>query len=153
MGGERIGERIAVPAPWWQDVVRFWVPVLGIGGVIVFQMVALQRQIGDLRAEVTAQMGTLRADLQGEMGTLRADLHGEMGALRADLQGEMGALRADLGERITRLETLMETHLEFHRENPADGFGRREGRFDHAAAANRSRVHIPEDARRSPRRR
>ena len=127
-------ERTAAFAPWWQDVVRFWVPVLGIGVLVMFQMLGIQRQIGDLRADLQGEIGTLRADLQGEIGTLRADLQGEIGTLRADLQGEIGTLRqemaslradlqgeietlrrdmetlrADLGERIARIETLLET--------------------------------------------
>ena len=88
--GSMGGERIAVSTPWWQDVVRFWVPVLGIGGLVLFQMIGLQRQIGELHAEMTAQMATLRADL---------------------------------GERIARLETLMEVHLEAHQPDPPAGSG------------------------------
>ena len=67
--------------PWWREGVRSWVPVLGIAAV-VFQMVSLQQQIGDLRT----------------------DFHREMGDLRDDLRTEIGVL----GERITRLETLLE---------------------------------------------
>ena len=71
-----------VPVPWWREAVRSWVPVLGIAAVLVFQMVSLQQQIGDLRT----------------------DFHREMGDLRDDLRTEIGVL----GERITRLETLLE---------------------------------------------
>ena len=71
------------PVPWWREAVRSWVPVLGIAAVLVFQMVSLQQQIGDLRT----------------------DFHREIGDLRDDLRTEIGAL----GERITRLETLLES--------------------------------------------
>ncbi len=82
------------PVPWWREAVRSWVPVLGIAAVLVFQMVSLQQQIGDLRT-----------DFQREIGDLRTDLHQEMGELRDDLRTEIGVL----GERITRLETLLES--------------------------------------------
>ena len=75
-----------VPVPWWREAVRSWVPVLGIAAVLVFQMVSLQQQIGDLRT----------------------DFHREMGDLRDDLRTEIGVL----GERITRLETLLEPRAE-----------------------------------------
>ena len=73
--------------PWWKEAVRSWVPVLGIAAVLVFQMVTLQQQIGDLRT----------------------DLHREIGGLRTDFQREIGTLRTEMGERITRLETLLES--------------------------------------------
>ena len=83
-----------VPVPWWREAVRSWVPVLGIAAVLVFQMVSLQQQIGDLRTDFHREMGVLRDDLRTEMGDLRDDLRTEIGAL---------------GERITRLETLLES--------------------------------------------
>ena len=101
--------------PWWREAVRSWVPVLGIAAVLVFQMVSLQQQIGDLRTDLHREMGTLRT----EMSDLRTDMHREMGVLRDDLRTEMGDLRDDLrteigvlGERITRLETLLESRAE-----------------------------------------
>ncbi len=63
--------------------MRSGVPVSGIAAVIVFQMVSLQQQIGDLRT----------------------DFHREIGDLRDDLRTEIGVLR----ERMTRLETLLES--------------------------------------------
>ena len=75
-----------VPVPWWREAVRSWVPVLGIAAVLVCQMVSLQQQIGGLRT----------------------DFHREMGDLRDDLWTEIGVL----GERITRLETLLESRSE-----------------------------------------
>ena len=86
-----------VPVPWWREAVRSWAPVLGIAAVLVFQMVSLQQQIGDLRTDFHREMGDLRNDLQTEMGDLRDDLRTEMGVL---------------GERITRLETLLEPRAE-----------------------------------------
>ena len=97
------GVVISVKGVWWprppadQRAVRSWVPVLGIAGVLVFQMVSLQRQIGDLRTDFHREMGDLRDDLRTEMGDLRDDLRTEIGVL---------------GERITRLETLLEPRAE-----------------------------------------
>ena len=119
-----------VPVPWWREAVRSWVPVLGIAGVLVFQMVSLQRQIGDLRTDFHREMGDLRTDIQRDMGGLRTDIQRDMGGLRTDMQREVGELRTDmqtemadlrdelrteigvLGERITRLETLLEPRSE-----------------------------------------
>lgn len=98
-------EEPAASVPWWKEAVRSWVPVLALAAVLVFQMVGLQRQIGELRT-----------DLQREMGVLRDDLRSEMGDLRDDLRSEISDLRVELGERITRLETLMEVRAE-----PASG--------------------------------
>ncbi|MDE2660824.1 MAG: hypothetical protein OXI45_11515 [Acidobacteriota bacterium] len=83
--------------PWWREAVRSWVPVLGIAAVLVFQMVSLQQQIGDLRT-----------DFHREMGDLRTDMRTEVAGLRDELRTEMGIL----GERITRLETLLESRAE-----------------------------------------
>ena len=102
--------------PWWREAVRSWVPVLGITAVLVFQMVSLQQQIGDLRTDFHREMGDLRTDIQRDLGDLRTDLQTEMGDLRSDMQSEMADLRDELrtemgvlGERITRLETLLES--------------------------------------------
>ena len=92
------------PVPWWREAVRSWVPVLGIAVLLVFQMVSLQQQIGDLRTDFHREIGDLRTDLEREIGTLRT----EMGDLRDDLRTEIGVL----GERITRLETLLESRPE-----------------------------------------
>ena len=94
--------------PWWREAVRSWVPVLGIAAVLVFQMVSLQQQIGDLRTDFHREMGDLRTDIQRDMGDLRTDMQREMADLRDELRTEMGIL----GERITRLETLLEPRPE-----------------------------------------
>lgn len=94
-------ERAPSSVPWWKEAVRSWVPVLALAAVLVFQMVGLQRQIGDLRT-----------DIQREMGDLRDDLRSEMSDLRDDLRGEISDMRVELGERITRLETLMAVRAE-----------------------------------------
>ena len=99
------GERVPAPAPWWRDAVRSWAPVLGLAALIVFQMVSLQQQIGEIRTDVQREIGSLRIEMHKEMGDLRDDLRSEMSDLRDDLRSEM----SDLGERITRLETLIET--------------------------------------------
>ena len=93
------------PVPWWREAVRSWVPVLGIAAVLVFQMVSLQQQIGDLRTDFHREIGDLRTDIQRDMGDLRTDMQREMADLRDELRTEIGAL----GERITRLETLLES--------------------------------------------
>ena len=118
--------RFSAAAPWWQDVARFRIAVLGIGGAalgvwvaVLFQMVGLQRQMGELRSELTAQMTTLQTEmveqnaaLRTEMATLRTEMVEQFAALRAELVAEMASLRKDLGERLTRLEAHMKVLLE-----------------------------------------
>ena len=84
---------MAASVPWWKDAVRSWAPVLGFAVLLVFQMVSLQQQIGELRTDLHREIGDLRTDVQKEIGDLRDDLRMDIGAL---------------GERIARLEALME---------------------------------------------
>ena len=85
------------------------------------QMGGIRAEIGDVRAEigdVRAEIGGLRAEMHEEIGGLRAEMHEEIGGLRAEMREEIGGLRAEmregignLSERMTRIETLIETHL------------------------------------------
>ena len=128
------GERVPAPVPWWKEAVRSWVPILGLAALLVFHMVSLQQQIGDLGTDVQreigslrtdlhqeiddlgndlrAEIGDLRNDLRTEIGDLRNDLRTEIGDLRDGLRTEIGDLRVELGERIARVETLMEAGSE-----------------------------------------
>lgn len=63
----------------------------------------LSGQILDLRAEMREEIGGLRAEMREEIGGLRADI----GGLRAEMHQEIG----ELSDRVTRVETLIETHV------------------------------------------
>ena len=56
------------------------------------QILGLQEQIGGIHEEI---------------GGLRAEMHEEIGDLRAEMREEIGKL----SDRMTRIETLIETHL------------------------------------------
>ena len=56
------------------------------------QLLDMQEQIGDMQKETSAQL----LDMQREIGGLRAEMHEEIG---------------ELSVRMTRIETLIETHL------------------------------------------
>ena len=84
--------------------MRSWAAVLGFAVLLVFQMVSLQQQIGELRTDLHREIGDLRTGVQKEIGDLRTDVQKEIGDLRDDLRTDIGAL----GERIVRLEALME---------------------------------------------
>ena len=77
------------------------------------QILGLQEQMGGIRAEI----GDVRAeigDVRAEIGDLRAEVHEEIGGLRAEMHEGIGGLREEIGElseRVTRIETLIETHL------------------------------------------
>ena len=93
------------------------------------QILDMQEQIGGLRVETHDEIGGLRAEIHDEIGGLRAEIHDEIGGLRAEMREEIGSLRAEmrdeigslraemreeigeLSERMTRIETLLETHL------------------------------------------
>ena len=46
-------------------------------------------------------------DMQEQIGGLRVEMHEEIDGLRAEMRAEIG----ELSERMTRIETLIETHL------------------------------------------
>jgi len=78
------------------------------------QLLDMQEQIGTLQKETSAQL----LDVQREIGGLRAGMHEEIGSLRAEMHEEIGSVRAEmheeigkLSDRMTRIETLIETHL------------------------------------------
>ena len=124
------GDRTAASIPWWRDAVRAWAPVLGFAVLIVFQMVSLQRQIGELRTDFHREIGGLGTDVQKEIGGLRDEFRTEIGELREEVRTEIGELREEvrtemgelreevrteiraLGERVTRLEALMELQVD-----------------------------------------
>ena len=107
--------------------VTMFVTMLGAGALgftaISGQLLDMQKQIGGLRTDLQTEIGGLRTDLQTEIGDLRTDLQTEIGDLRTDLQTEIGELRTDmqkqigelsermgeLSERMTRVETLIQT--------------------------------------------
>ena len=60
------------------------------------QLVDMQEQIGGLRVEMHEEIGGLRAEMREEIGGLRAEMREEIGKL---------------SERMTRIETLIETYL------------------------------------------
>ena len=74
--------------------------MLGAGAVgfttLSGQILGLQKQVGDLRTEVHEEIGGLRTEMQKGIGGLRIEMQKEIG---------------DLSGRITRVETLIQTHL------------------------------------------
>ena len=131
---ERITERVVAAPPWWRDLVRLWVPVLGFGGMLMFQLVGLQREIDGLRAdfrqalhqEIGGLRDELRQEFREEIGSLREEVREEIGGLRGEIRKEFGTLReeirtirgegADLGERITRLEAVFKADRKARRD-------------------------------------
>ena len=123
---ERITERVVAAPPWWRDLVRLWVPALGLGGVMLFPLVGLQREIDGLRADIFREIGALRSDFRQEIGGLRGGIREEFGTLREEIGGlreeireEIRTIRgevADLGERITRLEAVFEADRKARRD-------------------------------------
>ena len=78
-------------SPWWQDIVRFRVPVLGLAMLLFFALDGIR---GDLLG------------LQRHMG--------ELGERMARIEGRVTSIE----DRLARLETLMEAH--FGPGRPAD---------------------------------
>ena len=74
------------------------------------QLLDMQEQIGDLQNQTSAQF----LDVQEQIGALQKetsaqllDMQRQIGGLRAEMHEEIG----ELSERMTRIETLIETHL------------------------------------------
>ena len=81
--------------------------------VLTGVFVLLAAMLGAGAAAYTSLSGQM-IGLQEQMGGLRAEMHQEIGGLRAEMHEEIGKLsdRIDqLSERMTRVETLIETHL------------------------------------------
>ena len=81
--------------------------VFGAGAVgfttLSGQILGLQKQVGDLRTE-----------MHKEIGDLRTEMHKEIGDLRTEMQKEIGKLSdrmTRVEERMTSVETLIQTHL------------------------------------------
>ena len=91
------GERAAASVPWWKDAVRSWAPVLGFAVLLVFQMVSLQQQIGELRTDLQREIGDLRTDVQKEIGDLRTDV--QQGDRRSEGRPSHGHRRAGRTDR------------------------------------------------------
>ena len=99
------------------------------------QILGLQEQIGGigaevggLRAEMHEEIGGLRAEMHEEIGGLRIEMREEIGGLRIEMREEIGKLRIEMREEIgqlsdhmTRVETLIETHLVPRSIPPAAG--------------------------------
>ncbi len=67
------------------------------------RMLDIQREIGELRAEMHREIGELRAEMHREIGGLRAEMHREIGKFRAEMYRELRAL----SERVSRIETIL----------------------------------------------
>ena len=84
-------------------LIGMFAALLG-SGVVGFtaingRLVGIQRQIGDLRAEMHQEIGGLRAEMHREIGDLREEMHRDIGGLRVDIGG--------LSDRVTRVETRL----------------------------------------------
>ena len=74
--------------------------------VLAGLFVLLAAMFGAGAAAYTSLSGQM-IGLQEQMGGLRAEMHEEIGGLRAEMREEIGKL----SDRMTRIETLIETHL------------------------------------------
>ena len=109
-------DRLVVTAVAGMFVLLAAILSVGVVGFTTLssQILDLQKQIGDFRVDVHEEIGGLRAEMHEEIGGLRAEMHEEIGGLRAEMREEFGKVSDRMGqlsERITRVETLIETHL------------------------------------------
>ena len=94
------------------------------------QIGGLQTETGDLRTDLRTEIGGLRTDVHQQIGDLRTDVHQQIGGLRTEMHQQIGGLRTEIGdlraemqkqigelsgrmgelsERMTRVETLIQT--------------------------------------------
>ena len=92
--------------------VTMFAAMLGAGALgftaISGQLLDMQKQIGDLRTDMRTEIGDLRTDMHQQIGGLRT----EIGDLRTDMHQQIGELSermGELSERMTRVETLIQT--------------------------------------------
>ena len=92
-----------------------------IGG----QLLAMERRIGGLHTGMERQIGGLHTDMERQIGGLHTGmerqiggLHTDMERIRTEVHKEISNLRTEmreeigeLSERMTRIETLIETHF------------------------------------------
>ena len=109
---------------WWREGARSWIPMLAIGVTLLLsiqsQMLGMQRQIGDLRAEirdvvraeVRKEIAALRHELKGDMEILRAELKADMETLRTELKADMETLRTELRADMEALRTELKADME-----------------------------------------
>jgi len=80
-----------------------------VGGTLgVRRFEAIERSIGELRAEMTGLRTELKSEigeLRTEMTGLRTELKSEIGELRTELKSEIGELRTELKSEIGELRT------------------------------------------------
>ena len=84
-------------------LIGMFAALLG-SGVVGFtaingQLVGIQRQIGDLRAEMHQEIGGLRTEMHREIGDLREEMHRDIGGLSVEI--------GKLSDRVTRVETRL----------------------------------------------
>ncbi len=110
--------------------VTMFAAMLGAGALgftaISGQLLDMQKQIGDLRTDMRTEIGDLRTDLhkqiggvRTEIGDLRTDMHKQIGGVRTEIGdlrtemrkeiGELSERMGELSERMTRVETLIQT--------------------------------------------
>ncbi|MXW71127.1 MAG: hypothetical protein F4Z74_06720 [Acidobacteria bacterium] len=70
------------------------------------QLLDMQEQIGDLQQETSAQL----LDMQRQVGDQLLDMQRQIGDVRTEV-GKLSDRMDQLSERMTRVETLIETHL------------------------------------------
>ena len=96
--------------------VTMFAAMLGAGALgftaISGQLLDMQKQIGGLRTDLRTEIGELRTDVHQQIGDLRTDVHQQIGELRTEMHDELGELSeriGELSERMTRVETLIQT--------------------------------------------
>ena len=96
--------------------VTMFAAMLGAGALgftaISGQLLDMQKQIGGLRTDMRTEIGGLRTDLRTEIGGLRTEMHQQIGELRTEMHDELSELSermGELSERMTRIETLIQT--------------------------------------------
>ena len=81
----------------------------------MFVLVAAVLSAGAIAfTNLSGQILGLRTEMREEMGGLRTEMREEIGGLRAEMREEIGELSDRMGqlsERMTRVETLIATHL------------------------------------------
>ncbi len=114
----------------WTKVRDNTVPVL-LGTLIVAlfyttasthgRMADMENRLGERINALSDRTHGTDQDLSDRISGLAAGLSDRMHGVEKSLSDQMSGMESRLSDRITRLETLMEIHLETHSTQPASG--------------------------------
>ena len=120
------------------ELVAIVAAAIALGTAMLASIRGVRQEVRDLRNEMKGEMNALRSELKGDMETLGNEQRGGMKALASSLRDEMQALEsrlrdemqagfkeltarlANIGDRLSKVEGIIEGMFWGARNKPAD---------------------------------